>query len=631
METLVALRDPDDLLDLAQFIERNVAGNRVTIGRHLHGRALLVALLAELSRATRCERATLRGIEHARQVALEDDLAFGDLGIRDRHRGEQRLGVRVIGWREDLVGGAALHDLTEVHHHDSVGQVPDHAEIVADEKQGGLLLALDLHQQLGHRRRHRHVEGRDRLVGDDHGRIAGERAGDTDALLLSSGQLAWPPQVEIPRQLHDVEELHHPIADLRFVGLDAEFLDHAPDLSTDGVTGIQRIERILEHHLQRADLLRRARAHRDLGDVASLVTHCACGRGLEPHQDLGECDLQQPDSPTIATVSPRRALKSRDSFALTYLTLSPEPFYVGLVKLFVALAGGREVGILLQSFFFSIAVLPLAFMLAVPAVGRWWAAAMLVPLVLHEWLIFEAPSGYRISAYVFFLILFAASVFGRYRGRSVLRGVVSGILAAIICLIRLSALSFVLPILLLGAWEKRKQGGWSTLGVAALTTALLVAPFLVNCYRTHGDPFYAISFHTQFWLRAEGTESPASLGQVSLYRYVTEFHGIGELVWGNLRGLTVLPLTKFWNGLSDFPVLDTAVLAAGVAGLLLSVVTPLRFLLVAYLAHLIPFAYIQNFPSGRAPRFVMPAYFFLVLAAVWIGYFLVERRKRLAD
>ena len=116
-------------------------------------------------------------------------------------------------------------------------------------------------------------------------------------------------------------------------------------------------------------------------------------------------------------------------------------------------------------------------------------------------------------------------------------------------------------------------------------------------------------------------------GQVSLYRYVSEFHGIGEFVAGNLRGLTVLPLTKFWSGLSDFPLLDTAVLTAGVGGLLLSVATPLRFLLVAYLGHLIPFAYIQNFPSGRAPRFVMPAYFFLVLAAVWLGYFLVERRN----
>ncbi len=304
-----------------------------------------------------------------------------------------------------------------------------------------------------------------------------------------------------------------------------------------------------------------------------------------------------------------------------------EPVYVGLVKFFVALAGRREIGILLQSLFFSIAVLPLAFLLAIPMVGRWWAVAMLVPLVLHEWLIFEAPSGYRLSAYVFFLLLFVATVFGRDRGHPVLRPVISGVLAAVVCLIRLSGLSLVLPILVLGAWEKRKQSGWPMLGVAVFTMTVLVAPYLVNCYRVHGDPFYAISFHTQFWLRAEGTENPASLGEVSLYRYVTEFHEMGELLMGNLRGLTILPLTKFWSGLSEFPLFGVAVLAAGVAGLLLCSVTPMRFLLVAYLGHLIPFAYIQNFASGRAPRFVMPAYFFLILAAAWLGQLLERRRK----
>ncbi len=71
---------------------------------------------------------------------------------------------------------------------------------------------------------------------------------------------------------------------------------------------------------------------------------------------------------------------------------------------------------------------------------------------------------------------------------TVLRGVVSGVLAAAVCLIRLSGVSLVLPVLLLEAWEKRKQGGWPMLGVAALTMTVLVAPYLVNCYRVHGDP-----------------------------------------------------------------------------------------------------------------------------------------------
>jgi hypothetical protein len=278
-----------------------------------------------------------------------------------------------------------------------------------------------------------------------------------------------------------------------------------------------------------------------------------------------------------------------------------EPFYVALVKLFVVLAGGREIGALLQSLFFSIAVLPLVFVLAIPVVGRWWALAALLPLVLHEWLVFEAPSGYRVSAYAFFLICFTAAVFAPLGRHRVLQAVTSGILAAMVCLIRLSGLSVVLPILLLGGWEKRKQGGWSLFGIAVLTMTLLVGPYLVSCYRAHGDPFYSISFHTEFWLRAEQVgEGGGTSSKVGVYRYLTEFRSMGELLTGNLRGLTVLPVRSFWNGLRQFPLLDAAVLSAGLVGLLLGLFTPLRFLFVAYLGHLIPFAYILNFIPGSS-------------------------------
>ena len=72
-----------------------------------------------------------------------------------------------------------------------------------------------------------------------------------------------------------------------------------------------------------------------------------------------------------------------------------------------------------------------------------------------------------------------------------------------------------------------------------------------------------------------------------------------------------------------FPLLDGAVMLSGLVGLLASLRSERRFLTAAYFAHLIPFAYIQNFPSGQMPRFVMPSYFFLVLAVpaafAWLG------------
>ncbi len=89
--------------------------------------------------------------------------------------------------------------------------------------------------------------------------------------------------------------------------------------------------------------------------------------------------------------------------------------------------------------------------------------------------------------------------------------------------------------------------------------------------------------------------------------------------------MTVLPLRTFWNGLRLFPLLGGATLVLGVPGLLLALRGRTRYLPVAYLGHLLPFAYIQNFPSGEMPRFVMPAYFFLVLS-IPVAYDLVIRR-----
>jgi hypothetical protein len=279
-----------------------------------------------------------------------------------------------------------------------------------------------------------------------------------------------------------------------------------------------------------------------------------------------------------------------------------EPFYVLLVSAFVRLAGG-PIGILIESTVFSVLTLVLFAALASRIHGRRWAAALLVPVALHEWLVLDAPTGYRESAYSFFLLAF---LYAATAGRS---GILSGTLAALLSLIRLSALSIVAPVLAIRGIRLRPEERRRYAALGLLVLVCLVGPFLYANFRAHGDPFYSVSFHTQFWLRAEGLDPRE--GPVSLPRYFADFERTGALLKGTFLGLTVLPLRTFWNGLARFPLLAAATLALGAVGLV-------RFsspvISAAYFGHLLAFAYIQNFPSGEMPRFVMPAFYLLVLA-----------------
>jgi hypothetical protein len=292
-----------------------------------------------------------------------------------------------------------------------------------------------------------------------------------------------------------------------------------------------------------------------------------------------------------------------------------EPFYPLLVRAFVSVVGS-ELGILVESFFFSVLTLPLFYLVARHSYGDWWAAALLVPVSLHEWLVLEAPTGYRESAYAFFLLAFvalmAAVAPGKASRAAAAAAAAGGALGGLVCLIRLSALSVVAPIAMVRTMSLPRPRPSIPLVIFAAALTTVVAPFLVSNYRAHDDPFYSVSFHTEFWLRAEGIG--AGEGPVSLSRYFTDFGRTGRLVKGTLLGLTILPLRTFWNGLRLFPALGVPTLALGVAGLVLAARRRAPFLPAAYLGHLLPFAYIQTFPSGEMPRFVMPAFFYLVLA-----------------
>ena len=90
--------------------------------------------------------------------------------------------------------------------------VPNRAQVVRDEQIRQVPLALQPLEQVDDLRLDRHVERRDRLVGDDEVRIGGQRARDADALLLAAGELVRIAVDEPLAQSDGLHQLAHAFA-----------------------------------------------------------------------------------------------------------------------------------------------------------------------------------------------------------------------------------------------------------------------------------------------------------------------------------------------------------------------------------------------------------------------------------
>ena len=259
-----------------------VAGDLVALADLQQRRLDLRAdLLGEL--AAGAEPAARRRVDRARHVALEAD-ALATTAHRRLlhvgHRGEQCLGVGVVRAAVDRLAVTDLHDLAEVHHGDLGAEVTHDGQVVGDEEERHVELALDVLEQVDDLRLDRDVERRDRLVRDEHLRVQRQRAGDADALALAAGELVGVAVVVLGVEAHDLQQLldarEHLVLRDDLVHLEGRTHDRA-----DRVTRVQRGVGVLEDHLhvaaQRLHLL-----VGELGQVVALEHHRAAGRLVEP-------------------------------------------------------------------------------------------------------------------------------------------------------------------------------------------------------------------------------------------------------------------------------------------------------------------------------------------------------------
>jgi hypothetical protein len=131
----------------------------------------------------------------ARKVPAEDDplsRAF-KLGVRHRHCGEERLGVRVERVGEQRAPRAKLDDFAKVHDGNAVAYLANHREVVADDEESESELVLEFFEQVQDLSLHGNIERAHGLVSDDEFWLEDKCSCDVDSLTLSAAESVRVP------------------------------------------------------------------------------------------------------------------------------------------------------------------------------------------------------------------------------------------------------------------------------------------------------------------------------------------------------------------------------------------------------------------------------------------------------
>jgi 4-amino-4-deoxy-L-arabinose transferase-like glycosyltransferase len=293
-----------------------------------------------------------------------------------------------------------------------------------------------------------------------------------------------------------------------------------------------------------------------------------------------------------------------------------EPLFPFATYLALRVLANQDVAVSFASAAFSVLAIVATFLLGRLAfsyvVGLLAAIAMAIEFDVITWGI----GGWRDDAFSCGVVMSAYAMVRWHRqptpGNASLLGVVIGLA----CLIRITAVSFLLPGLVMLAnvgrepWRARLRG----LAFAGLIGGLLVGPYLVNCWRVFGDPLYAINAHTAVYRAADGrSEAPgqsaaAYLAEKAAARPMTTLDTVA-------LGLTRYPFTNKWRGFDPWAGwLGPALAWASCAGLLLFAgSTTGRLLLVLLVSSFLPYA--ATWRAIGDWRFTEHAYPFFLIAA----------------
>jgi hypothetical protein len=295
-----------------------------------------------------------------------------------------------------------------------------------------------------------------------------------------------------------------------------------------------------------------------------------------------------------------------------------EPVFPFVTKIMLWLLANQDFAVSAASGLFSVLLIAATYWLGALAFSRWAGLAAALLLAVECDAIAWGVDGWRDEAFACAVVSCAWALLRYRRQPAAGRAAVVGVLSGLACLVRLTSLSFLAPAFVWiyvadrRPWRVRLRD----LGLAALVAAALAGPYVINCWRVYGDPFYAINFHT----RENFTDADATTGAPpsSVRAYLDE--QLRSRVWRTADtvalGVTEYPFDNKWTGFGPWsPALERWLPVLALAGLALWCLSSTgRFLLLIFGTAILPFALTWKVAGDwRFTEFAYP--FFLIAAA----------------
>ena len=302
-----------------------------------------------------------------------------------------------------------------------------------------------------------------------------------------------------------------------------------------------------------------------------------------------------------------------------------EPVFPATVRLFLGLLQDQDIALSFASAAMSTLAIFGTFLLGRRAFGAPVGVLAALGWAIDYDAVSWAPDGWRDDTFTCALVFATWSLVRLLQDPRRGNAVLAGVFGAAACLTRITAVSFLSVV---QGDDRRRRLQLSAL--AAGVMIILVAPYLINCWRATGDPLMSINAHTKFYRAREGVDFSQPM---NAFDYVT--HKLTRRPFFQLdtavTGLFVFPMRNKWSGFNLWvPGLSSIAMWLSVAGLGLFLLDRTgRLLAVVALASLVPYAFTWNVPGGGEWRFTMHAYPLFFVAAAYAVVWLLRSAKRI--